>query len=94
MESISIGFVPVYRPYVTEPIAPCTGFAMQAEIVQHTSKFAEFRKAQRQALPQRERKAKESKGGVFFASRERGSSPSVREAGRFVLRSSLTVGRP
>jgi hypothetical protein len=85
MESISVGFVPVYMPRVTEPVAPCTGFAMQAEIVQRTNKFAEFRKAQRKTLAERERKAEGSEGGVFFASRERGSSPSVRGADLFVL---------
>ena len=80
MERISVRLVPVHMPRLTDPIAPCTGFAMQAEIVKGTSKFAEFRKAQRKALPERESRVDESEGGLFFASRIRGRSPSVCKA--------------
>jgi len=76
-ESISVGLVSVHMPRLTDPIAPCTGFAMQAEVVQHTSKFTEFRKAQRRAIPERDSRVEESEGGLFFASRARGRSPPL-----------------
>ena len=80
MEKISVGLVPVHVPRLTEPIAPCMGFAMQAEVVKGPNRFHEFRKAQRKALPERENRIEEPEGGLFFASRIRGRSPSVREA--------------
>ena len=80
MERISVGLVPVHIPRLTDPIAPCTGFAMQAEVVKGPNKFNEFRKAQRKALPERENRIEEPEGGLFFASRIRGRSPSVRKA--------------
>ena len=83
MERISVGLVPVHVPRLTEPIAPCMGFAMQAEVVKGSNKFREFRKAQRKALPERENRIEEPEGGLFFASRIRGRSPSVREAFHF-----------
>jgi hypothetical protein len=78
MERISVGTVPVHMPRLTDPIAPCIGFAMQAEVVKGTSKFSEFRKAQRKALSERESRFEETEGGLFFASRIRGRSPPVR----------------
>lgn len=83
-ESISVGLVPVHVPRLTDPIAPCTGFAMQAEVVKRASKFTEFRKAQRKVLPERESKVEESEGGLFFASRMRGRSHLVRRASAFL----------
>jgi hypothetical protein len=83
MESINVGLVPLHMPRLTDPIALCTGFSMQAEVVKHTSKFAEFRKARRKAYPERERKAEEPGGGLFFASRMLGRSPAVCEAALF-----------
>lgn len=83
MERISVGLVPVHIPRLTDPIAPCTGFAMQAEVVKGPNKFNEFRKAQRaqrKTVPERENRIEEPEGGLFFASRIRGRSPSVREA--------------
>ena len=80
MESISVGSVPMRMPRQTDPIALCTGFSMEAEVVKHASKFAEFRKAQRKAFPERESKAEESGGGLFFASRTRVRSPAVCQA--------------
>jgi hypothetical protein len=80
MESISVGSVPLRMPRQTDPIALCTGFSMKAEVVRHAGKFAEFRKAQRKAFPERESKAEESGGGLFFASRTRGRSPVVCKA--------------
>ncbi|KAF8478995.1 hypothetical protein DFH94DRAFT_746916 [Russula ochroleuca] len=77
MESISVGLVPMHMPRLTDPIALCTGFSMQAEVVKHASKFAEFRKARRKAYPERESKAEESEGGLFFASRMLGRSPAL-----------------
>jgi hypothetical protein len=77
MESISVGLVPMHMPRLTDPIALCTGFSMQAEVVKHANKFAEFRKARRKACPERESKAEESGGGLFFASRTLGRSPAV-----------------
>ena len=79
MESINVGFVPLHVPRLTDPIALCTGFSMQAEVVKHASKFAEFRKTQRKAFPERESKAEEPGGGLFFASRTLGRSPAVCE---------------
>ena len=79
-ERIRVGFVPVRIPRLTDPIAPCMGFAMQAEVVKGTSKFREFRKAQRKVLPERESRIDEPEGGLFFASRIRGRSPPVRKA--------------
>jgi len=84
MESISVGLVPMHMPRLTDPIALCTGFSMQAEVVKHASKFAEFRKAQRKALPERESKAEEPGGGLFFASRTLGRSPAVCNAALLV----------
>jgi hypothetical protein len=78
-ERISVGLVPVRMPRVTEPIAPFIGFAMQAEVVKGTSKFGDFRKAQRKALPEKESRVEEPEGGLFFASRIRGRSPPVRK---------------
>jgi hypothetical protein len=43
---INIGFVFLHMPRLTDPIALCTGFSMQAEVIKHANKFAEFRKAQ------------------------------------------------
>ena len=80
MESISVGSVAMRMPRLTDPIALCTGFSMQAEVVKHASKFTEFRKAQRKAFPERESKADGSGGGLFFASRTRGRSPAVCKA--------------
>lgn len=80
MENINVGLVPLHIPRLTDPIALCTGFSMQAEVVKHTSKFAEFRKAQRKAFPERESKAEEPGGGLFFASRTLGRSPAVCKA--------------
>ena len=80
MERISVGLVPVHTPRLTDPIAPCTGFAMQAEVVKGPNRFNEFRKAQRKAVPERENRIEEPEGGLFFASRIRGRSPSVRKA--------------
>lgn len=80
VESISVGSVPVHTPHLTDPIAPFTGFAMQAEVVKSTSKFAEFRKAQKKTFPDKVSKAEESGGGLFFASRERGRNPQVRKS--------------
>ena len=79
VESISVGSVPVHTPQVTDPIAPFTGFAMQAEVVK--SKYTEFRKAQQKTFLDRVCKAEESEGGLFFASRERGRNPQVRKVG-------------
>jgi hypothetical protein len=80
MERINVGLVPLHTPRLTDPIALCTGFSMQAEVVKHASKFAEFRKAQRKALPERESKVEEPEGGLFFASRTLGQSPAVCKA--------------
>ena len=55
MERISVGLVPVHIPRLTDPIAPCMGFVMQAEVVKGPSKFDAYRKAQRKAAPERER---------------------------------------
>ncbi|KAH9998974.1 hypothetical protein BJV77DRAFT_650689 [Russula vinacea] len=63
MESISVGLVPMHMPRLTDPIALCTGFSMQAEVVKHANKFAEFRKARRKACPERESKLKNQEGG-------------------------------
>ena len=82
MESINVGLVPLHMPRLTDPIALCIGFHMQAEVVKHESKFAEFRKAQRKAFPERESKAEEPGGGLFFASRMLPRSPAVCK-GRF-----------
>jgi hypothetical protein len=82
-ESISVGSVPVHVPRLTDPIAPCTGFAMEAEVVKHASRFAEFRKAQRKSCPEKVSRADESEGGLFFASRTRGRSPQVRKEKSF-----------
>jgi hypothetical protein len=82
-ENISVGSVPVHVPRLTDPIAPCTGFAMEAEVVKHASRFAEFRKAQRKACPEKVSRADESEGGLFFASRTRGRSPQVRKVKGF-----------
>ncbi|KAI0253940.1 hypothetical protein BJV78DRAFT_1351505 [Lactifluus subvellereus] len=76
-ENISVGYVPVRLPRLTDPIAPCTGFAMQAEVVKHASRFTELRKAQRKTSPEKASKADESEGGLFFASRRRGRSPQL-----------------
>ncbi|KAI0303419.1 hypothetical protein B0F90DRAFT_1369571 [Multifurca ochricompacta] len=76
-ESISVGLVPVHIPRLTDPIAPCTGFAMQAEVVKHASRFTEFRKAQQKTFSENTSKAAESEGGLFFASRKRGRSPQL-----------------
>jgi len=76
MESINVGLVPLHMPRLTDPIALCTGFSMQAEVVKHASKFAKFRKAQRKAFPERESKAEEPGGGLFFASQTLGRSPA------------------
>ncbi len=86
MESINVGLVPLHTPRLTDPIALCTGFSMQAEVVKHTSKFAEFRKAQRKAFPDREGKAEEPGGGLFFASRMLGRSPVVCVRQHFLVR--------
>jgi hypothetical protein len=80
MDSINVGSVPLHVPRLTDPIALCTGFSMQAEVVKHASKFTEFRKAQRKAFPERESKAEEPGGGLFFASRTLGRSPAVCKA--------------
>jgi hypothetical protein len=80
MENINVGLVPLHMPRLTDPIALCTGFSMQAEVVKHTSKFAEFRKAQKKAFPERESKAEEPGGGLFFASRTLGGNPAVCKA--------------
>jgi hypothetical protein len=80
MESINVGSVTLHMPRLTDPIALCTGFSMKAEVVKHTSKFAKFRKAQRRAFPERESKAEEPGGGLFFASRTLGRSPAVCKA--------------
>lgn len=77
VENINVGSVPLHMPRLTDPIALCTGFSMQAEVVKHASKFAEFRKAQRKVFPERESKAEEPGGGLFFASRTLGGSPAV-----------------
>lgn len=45
MERISVGLVPVHIPRLTDPVAPCTGFAMQAEVVKGPNKFNAYRKA-------------------------------------------------
>ena len=79
VESISVGSVPVHTPHLTDPIAPFAGFAMQAEVVKSTSKYTEFRKAQQKTFLDIGGKADESEGGLFFASRERGRTPQVRE---------------
>jgi len=76
MERISVGLVPVHMPRLTDPIAPCTGFAMQAEFVKGPNKFNAYRKAQRKAAPERENRVEEPEGGLFFASRIQGRSPS------------------
>jgi hypothetical protein len=83
MESINVGLVPLHIPRLTDPIALCTGFSMQAEVVKHTNKFAEFRKAQRKAFLERESKAEEPGGGLFFASRSLCRSPEVCKAALF-----------
>ena len=80
VESISVGSVSVHIPQLTYPIAPVTGFAMQAEVVKSQSKFTEFRRTQRRAIPGKMTKIDDSEGGPFFASRERGPNPPVREA--------------
>jgi hypothetical protein len=80
MESINVGSVPLHMPRLTDPIALCMGFSMKAEVVKHVSKFTEFRKAQRKAFPERESKAEEPAGGLFFASRTLGRSPAVCKA--------------
>ncbi len=85
MERISVGLVPVHIPRLTDPIAPCMGFVMQAEVVKGPSKFDAYRKAQRKAAPEREDRIEEPEGGLFFASRIRGRSPSVRKAFPFSL---------
>jgi hypothetical protein len=85
MERISVGLVPVHIPRLTDPIAPCMGFAMQAEVVKGPNKFNAYRKAQRKAATERENRIEEPEGGLFFASRIRGRSPSVREACPFFL---------
>jgi hypothetical protein len=77
MESISVGLVPKHMPRLTDPIALCTGFSLQAEVVKHASKFTEFRKARRRAFPERESKAEEPGDGLFFASRTLGRSLAV-----------------
>ncbi|KAH9001706.1 hypothetical protein EDB92DRAFT_92942 [Lactarius akahatsu] len=78
VESISVGSVPVHIPHLTDPIAPFTGFAMRAEVVKSTSKYTEFRKAQKKTFLDRVSKgAEESEGGLFFASRERGRNPQL-----------------
>lgn len=77
MENINVGLVPLHMPRLTDPIALCTGFSMQAEVVKHTSKFAEFRKARRKGFPERESQAEEPGGGLFFASRTLGGIPTV-----------------
>jgi hypothetical protein len=82
-ENISVGSVPVHVPRLTDPIAPCTGFAMEAEVVKHASRFAEFRKAQRKTCPEKVSRADECEGGLFFASRTRGRSPQVRKVKSF-----------
>ena len=81
VESISVGSVPVHTPQLTDPIAPFMGFAMQAEVVKSTSKYTEFRKAQKRTFLDKACKAEESEGGLFFASRERGRNPQVRKVG-------------
>jgi hypothetical protein len=81
VESISVGSVAVYTPQLTDPIAPFTGFSMQAEVFKTTSKYTEFRKAQQKTFLDKVCKAEESEGGLFFASRERGRNPQVREVG-------------
>ena len=80
IENINVGLVPLHMPRLTDPIALCTGFSMRAEVVKHTSKFAEFRKAQKKAFPERESKAEEPGGGLFFASRTLGGNPAVCKA--------------
>lgn len=80
MERINVGLVPVHIPRLTDPIAPCMGFAMQAEVVKGPNKFNAYRKAQRRAAVERENRIEEPEGGLFFASRIRGRSPSVRKA--------------
>ncbi|KAN0105422.1 hypothetical protein V8E52_011016 [Russula decolorans] len=82
MESINVGSVTLHMPRLTDPIALCTGFSMKAEVVKHTSKFAKFRKAQRRAFPERESKAEEPGGGLFFASRTLGRSPAELDASK------------
>ena len=77
MESINVSLVPLHMPRLTDPIALCMGFSMQAEVIKHASKFAEFQKAQRKAFPGRESKWEEPGGGLFFASRTLGRSPAV-----------------
>ncbi|KAH9171521.1 hypothetical protein EDB89DRAFT_1971678 [Lactarius sanguifluus] len=78
VESISVGSVPVHTPHLTDPIAPFTGFAMRAEVVKSTSKYTEFRKAQKKTFLDKVSKAtEESEGGLFFASRERGRNSQL-----------------
>ncbi|KAH9028133.1 hypothetical protein EDB85DRAFT_1892698 [Lactarius pseudohatsudake] len=78
VESISVGSVAVHTPHLTDPIAPFTGFAMRAEVVKSTSKYTEFRKAQKKTfLDKVSKAAEESEGGLFFASRERGRNPQL-----------------
>jgi len=80
VESISVGLVLVHTPHLTNPIAPFTGFAMQAEVVKSTGKYTEFRKAQKKTFLDKVSKAtEESEGGLFFASRERGRNSQVRK---------------
>lgn len=81
VESISVGSVPVHTPQLTDPIAPFAGFSMQAEVVKSTSKYTEFRKAQRKTFLDKGSKAEEAEGGLFFASRERGRTLQVRIVG-------------
>ncbi|KAI0262923.1 hypothetical protein BC834DRAFT_889666 [Gloeopeniophorella convolvens] len=81
MENIVVGTVPVHTPRLTDPIAPCIGFAMQAEIVKKTSKFSEFRKAQRGVSNGRQKKVDVPGGTPFFASRERDRSQEIHRAG-------------
>ncbi|KAH9028164.1 hypothetical protein EDB84DRAFT_1677354 [Lactarius hengduanensis] len=78
VESIGVGSVAVHTPHLTDPIAPFTGFAMRAEVVKSTSKYTEFRKAQKKTfLDKVSKAAEESEGGLFFASRERGRNPQL-----------------
>ena len=81
VESISVGSVPVHTPQLTDPIAPFAGFSMQAEVVKSTSKYTEFRKAQKKTFLDKGSKAEEAEGGLFFASRERGRTLQVRIVG-------------
>ncbi|KAI0049665.1 hypothetical protein FA95DRAFT_1556537 [Auriscalpium vulgare] len=74
-EEVILGSVNSHIPRVTSPIAPFSGFASQAEVVDNRSRYAERRRAARNSAAEKTRHIEQAEGdGLFFASRSRNAS--------------------